>query len=111
MTPITNEKQTIDLIGNSDGMFLIYKHSPICDLSATAQDEVNAFIAKNNNVISIHSVDVLASRPASQKIEALSGIRHESPQILLFKEGKCIWNASHRRITVAKIQEALAANA
>ncbi len=111
MTPITTEQQVSDLISKTEGRFLIYKHSPICELSAMALDEVNAFIAEDESTISIYTVDVLASRPASQKIEELSGIRHESPQMLLFSQGKCIWNASHRRIRVEAIRDAIKVNA
>ncbi len=91
-----------------NGTVVVYKHSPICDLSAIALDEMNAFLRIANPDTDVRIVDVISSRPASQELESTTGIRHESPQVLVFKNGAVTWNASHRRITASAVGAAVA---
>ena len=77
---------------------VIYKHSPICSISETAIQEFEAFAGAAPGNAELFSVDVLDARPASLKIEELTGIRHESPQVLVMAEGAVVWHASHRRV-------------
>lgn len=86
---------------------VVYKHSPICDLSAGALHEMNAFRASAPAGLDLRFVDVLSARPASRLIEARTGVRHESPQVLVIKNGEVTWNASHRRITADAVAAAL----
>ena len=82
---------------------VIYKHSPICSISETALEEFQAFANNSPDSVELFSVDVLAARPTSQKIEALTGILHESPQVLVLADGKVAWHASHRRIRASDL--------
>ncbi|MCD6023402.1 MAG: bacillithiol system protein YtxJ [Fibrobacteria bacterium] len=82
---------------------VIYKHSPICSISETALEEFEAFAQDAPEGTELFSVDVLEARPASRKIEEETGIRHESPQILVLANGGVIWHASHRRIRAADL--------
>jgi bacillithiol system protein YtxJ len=52
-------------------------------------------------------VRVVEARPASNHIEALTGIRHESPQIILFKDGKPVFDRDNWDIEGEAIAEAL----
>jgi bacillithiol system protein YtxJ len=83
---------------------IFYKHSPICDLSEMAIHEMRRYAENLPKGVALYYVDVIGSRKASQKIEALTGIVHESPQVLFVKQGKCFWHASHRRITAEALQ-------
>ena len=47
----------------------------------------------------VYLVDVITDRPVSRRIEAVLGVRHESPQVLYLEEGSVRWHASHGRIT------------
>jgi bacillithiol system protein YtxJ len=76
---------------------VLYKHSPTCGLSAMALDEVAAFSAQHPEV-PIYLVDVLSQRPLSNEIEASLGIRHESPQAFVFRNGTVVWHGSHRQV-------------
>jgi bacillithiol system protein YtxJ len=88
--------------------FLLYKHSPICELSAMANEEVQTFLSQENETPKSYIVDVIGARPTSLAIEEITGIRHESPQAMLFIEGHCVWNASHRKINLVALKEAWA---
>jgi len=104
---LTPEDATQALESSHAHTVVVYKHSPICELSALALDEMNAFLHEAPSDLDVRIVDVLSARPASQWIEARTGVRHESPQVLVLKDGIPVWNASHRRITAVALQEAL----
>lgn len=82
---------------------VIYKHSPICSISETALEELEAFAKGASEGTELFSVDVLEARPASRKIEEATGIRHESPQVLVLVNGAVVWHASHRRIRAEEL--------
>lgn len=87
---------------------LLYKHSPTCGLSAMALDEVTAFLGAHPDV-PVYQVDVLSSRSLSNEIESSLGIRHESPQAIVFRDGVAVWHGSHRGVNRARLTEAVAA--
>lgn len=89
---------------------LVYKHSPTCSLSAIALDEMDRFRAAHVEP-PVEQLDVFADRPRCMAIEAETGVRHESPQVLLYDGDRVVWHASHRRVTAAAVAAAVAAAA
>jgi bacillithiol system protein YtxJ len=87
------------------GVTLLFKHSATCDLSAAAWEELLDFLRDNTTPVNAHFVVVQNARPVSNEIEVRTGIRHESPQAFVFKNGELVWNASHRRITTKILHE------
>ena len=77
---------------------VIYKHSPTCGLSAMAAVAVSAY-EETPGALPVTMVDVLGARPLSNALEAVTGVRHESPQVLIVRDGEVRWSASHRRVT------------
>jgi len=86
------------------GMLLLFKHSPRCGISAMAEEEIQV-AEKNRGFPDVVLVDVLESRALSQRIAAETGIRHESPQVILFRNGTPVWHCSHQSITAANLQK------
>lgn len=86
---------------------LVYKHSPTCELSQAAAREVAAFRAQYAEP-PVEQLDVFRDRARCQEIERVTGVRHESPQMLLYDGATVVWHASHRRVTVAAIADAVA---
>lgn len=97
------------LESSQDGLVVIYKHSPACERSAMALGEITKFLDGPAGGLPVHIVDVLAARSASQWIEAATGIRHESPQALVIRDGRAVWSASHWGVTADALTTALAA--
>ena len=89
-------------------LVVLYKHSPTCGLCDIAIAEVRAFVDANPDV-PVWLVDVLSQRPLSQRLESLLGVQHESPQAFVLRRGEPVWNGSHRRVTKARLEEAIAA--
>lgn len=87
---------------------LLYKYSPICPLSDHASAHVGRFM-KEHPELPVYDVDVIRSRETSRELERLLGIRHESPQAILVREGKPVWSASHTGVNVRALEQALRA--
>lgn len=85
---------------------ILYKHSPTCGLSAMALEEILAFHDTHPDV-PVYVVDVLTNRALSREVESTLGIRHESPQAIVFRDGRDVWNASHRGVNRKKLAEAV----
>ena len=81
---------------------IVYKHSPVCGLSDRARHEAERFLSDHPGQ-EIHEVNVIEDRHLSDYIETRTGIRHESPQILVLRDGKAVWSASHSRVTAQAI--------
>lgn len=81
---------------------VIYKHSPVCGLSSIAAGEVAAF-RENNPDTPIYLVDVIRNRAVARAVERRAGVRHESPQVLVLREGEVVWDASHRAVQAEAI--------
>jgi bacillithiol system protein YtxJ len=71
-----------------------------------ALDEVEAFVAARPDV-PVYLVDVRTEQPLSQSIAARTGVRHESPQVIILRRGAAAWCASHHDITTDAIQRNL----
>ena len=105
MKPINDDQSWHEAL--AEDRALIFKHSPICHLSATAYRELGTFIS-TNATIPIYKVDVLNNRDMSDRVENEFGIIHESPQLILLSSGTAKWNESHWRIKADAIELALA---
>lgn len=88
---------------------LLFKHSPTCPISAAALAEFEAWRAAAGDPPTA-LVDVVHQRPVSQAIAAECGVRHESPQAILFVAGRVAWHASHWDITRGALATAWAAS-
>lgn len=86
---------------------ILYKHSPLCGLSASAARQVAAFAAAHPHV-PVYVVDVIRSRAASRDVVRRLEIRHESPQAFVLRGGEVTWHGSHTAITESALSNALA---
>lgn len=80
---------------------VLFKHSLTCPISAAAYKEMTDFEGDVSLIV------VQENRDVSREVERLTGIRHESPQAIVLRKGKAVWNASHWRITRSALEEAL----
>ena len=85
---------------------VIFKHSNQCGLSVLAIQEVEK-LERLHPEIQVHLVSVIESRSVSLEVERRTGVRHESPQVLILGNGAVLWHASHRRVTATAIDEQL----
>jgi len=85
---------------------LLFKHSRYCGVSMEALDELQSHIdAQPAAGVAYKMVTVQTHRSVSDAIAQRLGIRHETPQAILLRDGKAVWNASHFRITSGQLDQ------
>jgi bacillithiol system protein YtxJ len=105
---LTTETQLQQLIEHSfTRQQVIYKHSTRCALSSMAKSRLERGFQPTD--LDFHFLDLLAHRPLSRKIEEVFAVIHESPQLLLIKNGVCIYHDSHSSINMNEVLEKSAA--
>ena len=94
---MTDEEQLKQLISKSGTKpQVIFKHSTRCSISA---------VAFQPGDIDFYYLDLLAHRPLSNQVAEVFNVHHESPQVLVIKNGKCIYDESHLGISMMDIVE------
>lgn len=59
--------------------------------------------------IDVYYLDLIAYRNISNLIAQLSGVDHESPQLIVFKNGQAVYDASHTAISADELLDVLEA--
>ena len=86
---------------------LIFKYSATCGTSAQALDELFAHLNEHPADATYAIVTVQTHLDVSNAIARILGIRHETPQALLIRDGRVVWSASHYRVTSEAVESAL----
>ena len=109
ITKLTSTDDADRLIAASSASpLLLFKHSLTCSISANAFHRFNRFLEQGSAVgFAVAMIEVQNARPVSNHVAEASGVRHESPQALLYREGRVVWHASHGAITEAALSDAL----
>lgn len=84
----------------------VMKHSLICGASAAAREQILEAAAQRPE-IEWREVRIQEARELSRQLAQRSGVRHESPQLLVFQDGRLAWHASHWRLTTPRILAAV----
>lgn len=104
---LTSDAQLVDIKNESaEQPVLIFKHSTTCSISAMALSRMERNWSDQLG-IKPYYLDLLANRPISNRIENEFGVAHESPQVLLIRNGECVYDASHMAISFASLQRAV----
>ena len=80
---------------------VIFKHSTRCYISKTVLRNFEKEAEASGRDISFYLLDLLAHRDISDKIAEDFGVSHQSPQILVLRDGKAVNNASHQSISLS----------
>lgn len=78
---------------------VIFKHSTRCIISKMALRSFENDYTLGDDYICYY-LDLIAYRPISNEIANRFGIEHQSPQILIIKNGKVVFHESHEGIDV-----------
>lgn len=84
---------------------LIFKHSTRCSISSMAKYRLEDDWDFSEEEIEPYYLDLIAYRPISGAVAEAFSVHHESPQVLLIKNGECTYDASHLDITVSELRE------
>ncbi len=96
------EWDEIKLQGQKNPM-IIFKISLTCASSVSALKEMK----KLKSDIQVYLVIVQTSREVSNAIEKELLVQHHSPQVLILNKGKAVWQATHYKIKLQAVTEAI----
>lgn len=86
---------------------LLFKHSRTCGISCEALDELHTHLERSDAEVAYKVITVQSHRAVSDEAAARLGIRHATPQAILLRDGRAVWNASHFRITAGQLAQVL----
>jgi bacillithiol system protein YtxJ len=86
---------------------LFFKHSLTCPISARAFNEFKSYLQQADPRVSTNLITVQTARSVSDEASARLSLEHHSPQAILVRNGREVWNASHFAITANALQDAI----
>ena len=101
----------LDAIRNASyqNAVVIFKHSTQCAISSMVKDRLE----KGYEPIATETyyyLDLLKYRDISNAIAEQFKVHHESPQIILLKEGEVVYDESHMQIYFSDLKEQIVAD-
>jgi bacillithiol system protein YtxJ len=101
-TPVSDSSELESLFTLShERPVILFKHSLTCPISSAAYQEMSGFDGDVSLIV------VQRARDVSREVATLTGIRHESPQAIILRNGRAVWNASHWHIKREAIEGAV----
>jgi len=101
---LTDEDQLQKIIVRSqEKPQVIFKYSSHCCQSETIFKRLQKNCCPEH--IDFHFLDLIAHTNISEKVSEKFRVPHQSPQILLIKDGECIFDDSHSEICLQEIME------
>ncbi|WP_017259626.1 bacillithiol system redox-active protein YtxJ [Pedobacter arcticus] len=102
--PLDSTEQ-LERIKATVGYSVIFKHSTRCSISMMAKKRVDMDLDDLPENVKPYFLDLLSHRAISGEIAELFNVHHESPQLLLIKDGECILDQSHGDINIEETLE------
>ena len=93
------------LARSQDAPVVLFKHSTTCPISSAAYEQMSRVTSD------VALVVVQRARDVSNEIASRTGIRHESPQAIVIRNGEAVWSASHFDITAKAVEKAVSDHA
>ncbi len=106
---VLNEKEQLSSIANAKGESLIFKHSTRCPVSMMAKRNFESEGGVLPGTVPVYFLDLIRFKDVSNKIAETFNIQHESPQLLLIRDGKCVFTSSHGDINAPEVLSQLQA--
>ena len=99
---LTDEEQLKQIISKSQiRPQVIFKHSTRCSISAVALQRLQKVAQPTD--IDFYYLDLINYRSLSNRIAEVFKVVHESPQVLLIRDGECVYEESHMGISMNEI--------
>lgn len=102
--PLTNLTQLNDIENMSNVKpIVIFKHSTRCSISRFALKQFEREYDLDETVDAFF-LDLIEHRDVSNEIASKFGVYHESPQLILIKNGKAVYDVSHSEINAEALK-------
>ena len=101
------DKETLEklLQHSAEEPVVIFKHSTRCSISSVAKGRLER--SKVPPGADFYYLDLISYRNISNSVAQVFNIHHESPQVMVIKNGECIYDESHMGINMADIEEVI----
>ena len=83
----------------------IFKHSTRCSISRMAWNQFQKHYNIASENMEVYFLDLIEHRDISNAIADDFQVQHQSPQILVIKDGVCVFNTSHESIDAKDLEE------
>jgi len=105
-TPLISveEINTIKEISKNQSI-LIFKHSKRCGISRMIIKQFESLFNEENKQLKVYYLDLLNFREVSSKLSEVFQVIHQSPQLLVIKNGISVYNESHYEITKVNLSK------
>ena len=102
--PLNHISQLDEIVAASNEKpVAIFKHSTRCSISRMALKQFeNEFDFTEK--VTPYFLDLITFRDVSNDIASRFGVQHQSPQLILIKDGKAIYDASHSDIDAGPLK-------
>lgn len=87
-------------IKKHQGYSIIFKHSTRCSISLMAKKRLELDGDKLPSDMPVYFLDLIKYRDISNLVASDFQVYHESPQLLLIKNGECILDLSHSEVSI-----------
>lgn len=104
--PLQSKEQLVK-IAQAKGSHIIFKHNTTCPISKSVIKKLEQEAGILPHDTPVYILDLLSNRDISNSVAATFNIPHQSPQLLLIKDGKCIYNESLYNISAEETAQAL----
>ena len=84
---------------------LIFKHSTRCGISRMVIKQFESLFNEENKQLKVYYLDLLNYREVSSKLSEVFQVIHQSPQLLVIKNGISVYNESHYEITKVNLSK------
>ena len=97
-----SDAATLETWLTAPGPVVLFLHDPHCPISRNAFGQVAVITGP------VPAVNVSTDRALSKLIQERTGVRHESPQVIVLRNGRVVWHGSHFGITKSAVLDAVA---
>lgn len=102
---LNNMDQLDTIISESETMpVAIFKHSTRCGVSRGVLRAFEKDYTLSEEKVKLYFLDLLANRDISNEIAERFKVHHESPQLIVLKNGKVAQHASHNAINAVDLK-------
>ena len=97
--------EQLEEIKKSNEYSIIFKHSTRCSISLMAKRKFELEWDSIPEGTPLYFLDLLSYRNVSNAVSEKFAVHHESPQVLLIKDGECLYDTSHSEISAEDLAE------
>lgn len=86
---------------------VFFKHSTRCGISAHAKYRLEQDWSFASDELELFYLDLISFRPISNHLAQVLHVVHQSPQVIMVRNGKAVFDTSHHSISISGLRAAL----